>query len=179
MRITDLLHHRWRSEPGVLLQDCFGEVFFQPGEVAVPHVCQILAVVVAQWLIPHYEAFNEPGTSTNNPRWLHCSEPGHGRDSPLDDLDGPCPLLSLLSGRQSSPAVFDLRGYFRVGKLGEAISNLPFYQLTSLSLSLVVSFHSVALVLGLDPCCCNRDSFELGCSCSRGSVAMTTEEGLT
>lgn len=64
MRITDLLHYRWRSEPGVLLQDCFGKVFPQPGEVAVPHVCQILAVVSARWLIPHDEAFNEPGTGT-------------------------------------------------------------------------------------------------------------------
>lgn len=66
MRITDLLHHRWRSEPGVLLQDTFGKVFSQPGEVAVPHVCQILAVVSARWLIPQHEAFNEPRTSTRN-----------------------------------------------------------------------------------------------------------------
>lgn len=50
------------------------------------------------------------------------------------------------------------------GKLEEAILNLRVYLLTSLSLSLVVSFHSVALVLGLDPCCCNRDSFALSCS---------------
>lgn len=60
MRITDLLHYRWRSEPGVLLQDRFWEVFSQPGEVAVPDVRQILAVINAHGLIPHYEAFNEP-----------------------------------------------------------------------------------------------------------------------
>lgn len=66
MRVTDLLHYGWRSEPGVLLQDCFGKVFSQPGEVAVPHVCQILAVVGAQWLVPHDEAFDEPGRSTSN-----------------------------------------------------------------------------------------------------------------
>lgn len=64
--MTHLLHYRWRSEPGVLLQDCFGKVFSQPGEVAVPHVCQILTVVGAQGLIPRYEAFNEPRTTTNN-----------------------------------------------------------------------------------------------------------------
>lgn len=116
MRITDLLHYRWRGEPGVLLQDCLGKVLSQPGEVTVPHVFQILAVFSAQWLIPHYEALNEPRTSTNNlclAVWLHWSDPGHSSDSPLDDLDGPCPLFSLLSGHQTSPAVFDLRGYFR------------------------------------------------------------------
>lgn len=68
MRITDLLQYRWRGEPGVLLQDRCGEVFSQPDEVAVPDVCQILTVVHAQWLIPHYEAFNEPRTSTDNLR---------------------------------------------------------------------------------------------------------------
>ncbi len=31
--------------------------------------------------------------------------------------------------------------------------------LTSLFLFQVVSFHSVAFVLGLNPCCCNNDSY--------------------
>lgn len=64
--MSDLLHYRWGSEPGVLLQDCFGKVFSQPGEVAVSHVRQILAVVGAQGLIPRYEAFNEPRKTTDN-----------------------------------------------------------------------------------------------------------------
>ena len=114
--MTHLLHYRWRSEPAVLLQDCFGKVLPQPGEVAVPHVCQILAVVGAHWLIPQDEAFNEPKTSTSTSSVaveIRCSDSGHGSDPPLDDLDGPCPLFSLLSGHQTSPAVFNLCGYCR------------------------------------------------------------------
>lgn len=125
--MTHLMHYRWRSEPGVLLQDCFGKVFSQPGEVAVPHVRQILTVVGAQGLIPRYEAFNEPRTTTNNYSsafWLHWSDPGLRPDSPLDDLDGPCPLFSLFSGHQTSPAVFNPRGYFRRGTLEGTILNL-------------------------------------------------------
>lgn len=170
MRITDLLHYRWRSEPGVLLQDSFGKVFSQPGEVAVPHVCQILAVVSAQWLIPHDEAFNEPRTSTSNSCLavrLHCSDPGHGIVTHLLMTLTAHALFSR-SFRASRPLQqFSIFVAILGGKLEEAILNLRFYQLTSLSLSLVVSFHSVALVLGLDPCCCDRDSFELSCSCSR------------
>lgn len=29
----------------------------------------------------------------------------------LDDLDGPCPLFTLLSGQQTSPAFLNLSGY--------------------------------------------------------------------
>lgn len=58
--ITDLLHYRRRGEPRVFLQDCFGKAFPQPCEVVLPHICQVLTVVNAGWLISSYETFNEP-----------------------------------------------------------------------------------------------------------------------
>ena len=59
---THLLHYRRRREPSVFLQDCSGKVLFQPREVVLPHVRQVLAVVNAGRLIPGHETFDEPGT---------------------------------------------------------------------------------------------------------------------
>lgn len=61
--ITHLLHYRWRGEPRVFLQDCFGKGFPQPCKIVLPHIGQVLTVLNAGWLVSSYETFNEPRTN--------------------------------------------------------------------------------------------------------------------
>lgn len=64
--VTHLPHDRRRGEPGVFLQDAFGEVLLQPCEVAQPHVGQVLTVVHAGRLISGHEAFDEPAAQNTD-----------------------------------------------------------------------------------------------------------------
>lgn len=96
----------------------------------------------------------------------------HHGDLLLYDLDSPSSLFSLLPGHQTSPAVLNLGGWPSQDKKGQVSQHLwkrfklvsvtrcvAVSPLTSFSLLLEVPFHPVAFVLGLNPCCCNRNSF--------------------